>query len=78
MAILNGDTTQLASLYSVAPPAQIDTGKGNVDASGEAAFWIGLKIRSLDIHIVQSVSPQPGVQKLLFQASAKTPSRTVY
>ena len=78
MAILNGDAAQLASLYSVLPPAQIDTGRGNVDATGEAAFWTGLKIRSLDIHIVQSASPQPGIQKLLFQASAKTPSRTVY
>jgi hypothetical protein len=78
MAILNGNPNQLMSLYSVAPPAQIDTGKGNVDASAEAAFWTGLKIRSMDIHIVQSVSPQPGIQKLLFQASARTPSRTVY
>jgi len=78
MAILNGDTAQLASLYSITPPAQIDTGKGNLDAAGEAAFWIGMKIRSLDIHIIQSAAPQPGIQKLLFQASAKTPSRTVY
>jgi thioredoxin 1 len=78
MAILNGDATQLGSLYSLVPPAQIDTGKGNVDAGAEVAFWTGLKIRSMDIHIVQSTSPQPGIQKLLFQASAKTPSRTVY
>jgi hypothetical protein len=78
MAVLNGDATRLVSLYSVAPPAKIDTGKGNVDAMADAAFWTGLKIRSMDIHIVQFVSPQPGIQKLLFQASALTPSRTVY
>jgi hypothetical protein len=78
MAILNGDATQLGSLYSLAPPAQIDTGTGNVDAGAEVAFWTGLKIRSMDLHIVESTSPQPGIQKLLFQASAQTPSRTVY
>lgn len=78
MAVLNGDQAQLISLYSIAPPAQIDTGKGSVDATSDVQFWTGLKIRSMDIHIIQFASPQPGIQKLLFQASAKTPSRTVY
>jgi thioredoxin 1 len=78
MAVLNGDSTQLASLYSASPPAQIDTGKGSADAAADVAFWTGLKIKSMNINIVQSVSPQPGLQKLLFQAAAKTPSRTVY
>ncbi len=78
MAVLNGDSNQLASLYSAMPPAQIDTGKGNIDASADVAFWTGLKIHSMDIHMVQSISPQPGMQKLLFQATAKAASRTVY
>src|SRR5207244_160889 len=47
MAVLNGDSTQLASLYSASPPAQIDTGKGNVDAATDVAFWTGLKIKSI-------------------------------
>jgi hypothetical protein len=78
MAVLNGDSAQLASLYSASPPAQIDTGKGSVDAATDVAFWTGLKIKSMDLNIIQSASPQPGLQKLLFQAAAKTPSRTVY
>jgi thioredoxin 1 len=77
-AVLNHDSAQLASLYSTSPAAQIDTGKGSVDANTDAAFWTDLKVRSMDIHIVQSASPQPGVQKLLFQAAAKTPTRTIY
>jgi thioredoxin 1 len=78
MAILNGDSAGLSALYSTYPPAAIDTGKGNVDATTDVAFWAGLKIRSMDIHLVQSVSPQMGLQKLLFQATAKTPGGLKY
>jgi len=78
MAILNGDSAGLSALYSTYPPAAIDTGKGNVDATTDVAFWTGLKIRSMDIHLVQSVSPQRGLQKLLFQATAKTPGGLKY
>lgn len=78
MAILNRDSSALSALYSTNPPAMIDTGKENVDAGADVAFWTGLKIRSMDIHLVQSVSPQMGLQKLLFQATTKTPGGTKY
>lgn len=78
MAVLNGDSAGLSALYSTYPPAMIDTGKGNVDAATDVAFWTGLKIRSMDIHMVQSVSPQMGLQKLLFQATTKTPAGIKY
>lgn len=78
MAILNGDSAALSALYSSYPPAAIETGKESVNAPTDVAFWVGLKIRSMDIHLVQSVSPQPGLQKLLFQASATTPGDIRY
>ncbi len=78
IAILNSDSAGLSALYSSNPPAAIDTGKGTVDAATDVAFWSSLKIRSMDIHMVQSISPQMGLQKLLFQATAKTPTGIKY
>jgi thioredoxin 1 len=77
-AVLDGDSAQLASLYSAVPPARTDTGKGDVDAAVDTAFWVGLKIHSMKVSVIQSVSPQAGYQKVLFQATARTPTRTVY
>ena len=78
VAVLNGDSAGLAALYSSSPAATIDTGKGSVDPSADVVFWTGLKIRSMDIHLVQSGSPQVGLHKLLFQATAKTAAGTKY
>jgi hypothetical protein len=77
-AVLSGDATQLKSLYSAFPAAQIDTTAGTIDANADAAFWAGLKIRSMHVTVIQASSPQPGTQKVLFQAEAQTVSRTMY
>ena len=77
-AILSGDSARVAQLYSISPPAQIDTGHGVVNANEEAAFWTGMKIRDMKISVIQSAAPQPGMQKVLFQAEVKTPERTAY
>ena len=77
-AVLSGDAAQVKALYSAFPAAQIDTISGTIDASADAAFWAGLKIKKIDVKVIQSTTPQPGMQKLLFQAEAKTPARTVY
>ena len=78
VAVLNHDARQLATLYSSSPPARINIGKGNnVDAAADVSFWTGLKIRSMNINIVQSAT-QTGIQQLLFQATAKTATGTLY
>lgn len=77
-AVLSGDSTRVKSLYSISPPAQIDTGHGQIDAQTEAAFWADLKAKSMTVSVIQSAAPQPGIQKVLFQAEVKTPARTVY
>ena len=77
-AVLSGDSARVRNVYSISPPAQIDTGHGVVNASDEAAFWTGMKVRDMKVNIIQLTSPQPGVQKVLFQAEVKTPERTAY
>lgn len=78
MAILRGDSSELSSLYSVSPPAEIKTGTGEVDLNAEYAFWTGLKPASMNISIVKSASPQPGFHGVLFQASVKSRGKTLY
>lgn len=78
MAILQGDSSALSSLYSVSPPVEIKTGTGEVDLNAEYAFWKGLRPTSLDISVVKSASPQPGFHGVLFQASVKSRDKTLY
>jgi hypothetical protein len=55
--------------------------ESNPDADVE--FWVGLKARSIDLDILQTTSPQPGVQVVRFQAEIRSgvppeESETVY
>jgi hypothetical protein len=79
-AVVERDSTTLKSLYSSSPPAQISTATGTLGADAEAAFWIGLKARKLELSVAQSASPQPGVQQIVFQAEIKpaAPGRASY
>lgn len=78
MAILRGDSGDLTSLYSVSPPAEISTRSGKVDAAADVAFWTGLKPASMNISVVKSTSPQPGIHGVLFQASVKSHAKMLY
>jgi hypothetical protein len=68
-AIIQHDATALKSLYSTMPPAQISTTSGKVDADAEVAFWAGLKARAVDMRVVESGSPRPGMQSFTIQMS---------
>jgi len=78
MAILNGDSTALASLYSLSPAATINTGKASVDVKADVAFWVGLRPTAMNISVVKSASPQPGIHGVLFQASVKSGGKMLY
>ena len=78
MAILQGNSSDLSSLYSISPPAEIKTGTGEADLNAEYAFWTGLKPTSMNISMVKSSSPQPGFHGVLFQASVKSRGKTLY
>ncbi len=81
-AIISGDAAALKVLYSASPAARIDTPGGEINGDADAAFWTGLKARSMKVDIVQSDSTQPGVRQVVLQVeihSAASPgNRTVY
>ena len=71
-AVIRGNVAALQTLYSSSPPAQVATAAGGSTATSEVAFWTGLKVRRLKLNIIESESPQPGVQQLVFQAEIHT------
>src|SRR5205085_631657 len=81
-AVVAGDPSALSALYRTSPAAQVTSPDGTGEIAAEVAFWNGLKTRSLDLEVLQSVSPQPGVRQVVFQAAVKSKSaaatRTVY
>jgi thioredoxin 1 len=70
-AILSHDVAMVRAQYSAAPPARVNTPDGDIDAASDAAFWTGLKARTLKIEVLQSISPQPGLQQIVFQAEIR-------
>ena len=78
-AVLSGNVTTLQALYSSNPPAQVATAAGASNVTSEVAFWTGLKARRMKLTVIQSESPQPGVQQIVFQAEIHTSAnQTLY
>lgn len=81
-AVLGGDAAKLRALYSTNPEARVILPSGETNAQADIAFWTGLKARGIKLEIVQSTSPQPGVQQVAFQAeirsAAQNKLQTVY
>ncbi len=71
-AVVSGNTSLLKSMYSSNPPARVATVAGDSSADSEAAFWTGLKARTLKLDVTQSNSPQPGVQQVVFEAEVRS------
>ncbi len=70
-AVLAGDPAGLSYLYSTSPALQVTTQKGSSDAAAETAFWTGVKVRKLDLDIIQTARPQAGVHVVVFQAEVQ-------
>jgi thioredoxin 1 len=81
-AVISGNAAALQALYSTNPPAQVATGAGASSVTSEVAFWIGLKVRRMNLSILQSESPEAGVQQVIFEAEVHTSAgpggRTLY
>jgi len=80
-AVRSGNPVVLKALYSANPPAQIAAGKTNLDADGDVAFWMGLKVHRIKVDVVQADSSAPGTKQLVLQTeveSAGPPRKTVY
>ncbi len=78
-AVIRGNAATLQALYSNNPPAQVATGAGPSSVASEVDFWTGLKVRRMKVNVIQSDSPQPGMQQLVFQAEVhSTSGQTLY
>jgi thioredoxin 1 len=73
-AVISGNTSLLKSMFSSNPPARVATVAGDSTTDSEAAFWIGLKARTVKLDVTQSNSPQPGVQQVVFEAEIRSGS----
>jgi hypothetical protein len=71
-AVLLGDPVGLKMLYSTSPPPQVAAPGAQNTADAEVNFWIGLKAGQLNIDVVQTSAPQPGVQVIAFQAEVRS------
>jgi thioredoxin family protein len=70
-AVLAGDAASLKAFYSISPPAQVAAPGDQNTVWAEVTFWVGLQARQMNIDVVQTNSPQPGVQVIAFQAQVK-------
>jgi hypothetical protein len=71
-AVISGNVATLQALYSSNPPAQVATAAGGFTVTSEVGFWTGLKARRIKLSVIQSESPQPGMQQVVFQAEIHT------
>lgn len=81
-AVLAGDAAKLRGLYSTSPAARVVQPVGEAGAETDVAFWTGLKARRMKVELVQSESPQAGLQQVAFEAEivsgAPGKTQTVY
>jgi thioredoxin 1 len=75
-AVLAGDAAKLRALYSTNPEARVILSSGETNAQADIAFWTGLKARGIKLEIMQSTSPQAGVQQVAFQAEVKSAAQS--
>jgi len=71
-AVLSGDRVGLKLLYSTAPAARVTVPPAESNPDADVDFWTGLKARSIDLDILQTTSPQPGVRVVQFQAEIQS------
>jgi len=67
-AVIAGNASLLRSMYSNNPPAKIMTVAGESSTDADIAFWTGFKARPIKLSLVESVSPQSGLQQVVFEA----------
>ncbi|HLZ43157.1 MAG TPA: thioredoxin family protein [Candidatus Sulfotelmatobacter sp.] len=73
-AILTGDAAGLKELYSTNPPAQIRVKTVMHDADADISFWIGKKVRSMNVDLVRGTAPRPDITHLILRIDMVTAS----
>ena len=55
-------------MYSSSPPAKVQTVSGDSSTDADISFWTGLKARKIKLNVLESVSPQAGLQQVVLEA----------
>jgi Thioredoxin-like len=75
MAVVSGDRTALAALYSISPPAQAKIPQGQtLEPAEEPKFWSSLRgagLSHLDVKILEVKDLQPGVKAFVLRFEVK-------
>jgi hypothetical protein len=71
-AILTGDAVALKALYSTDPPAKIRVKEQTTDANADVNFWLGMKVRTMQVEIIRTTTPRPDVTHIIFRANIMT------
>lgn len=71
-AVLAGDSTRLASLYTSDPPTEITVGKNKLDGDADVAFWTGLKATKAKFEVLKDELPKPDLRVLAFKAEIES------
>ena len=53
-AVTSHDAAGLKSLYSLFPPAEVNTTSGKVDADAGVAFWAGLNAKTVSLRVAEA------------------------
>lgn len=76
-AVEGGNAGALRGMYSRSPAAQIKAPAGMVDANTDVAFWAGLKTQKVELDVVESATPQPGVEEIQARAEIHPVGRSI-
>ena len=71
-AILTGDAAALKGLYSTEPAAQVRVKTQMHDADADISFWIGKKVRSMNVDLVRGTAPRPDITHLILRINMVT------
>ena len=67
-AVISGNAAALKAMYSSNPPAKVQTVSGDSSTDADISFWTGLKARKIKLNVLESTSPQAGLQQVVFEA----------
>jgi thioredoxin 1 len=66
-AVTSHQAAGLKSLYSVFPPAEVNTTSGKVDVDAGVAFWTSLNAKTMSLRVVEAGSPRQDLLALTVQ-----------
>ena len=66
-AVTSHQAAGLKSLYSVFPPAEVNTTSGKVDVDAGVAFWTSLNAKTMSLRVVEAGSPRQDLRALTVQ-----------